>query len=115
MPDRGTQLHIELDRTSPVPLYHQMAKAIERSIESGELLPGERLENEIALADRLKVSRPTARRALQEVVDLGMLVRKRVWGPRSRRSGSAARSSCRASTTTSTRLAVVRRPRCWST
>lgn len=77
MSDKGTQLHIELDRTSPVPLYHQMAKAIERSIESGQLAPGERLENEIALADRLRVSRPTARRALQEVVDLGMLVRRR--------------------------------------
>ena len=73
----GTQFHIELDRSSPVPLYHQIAKAIEGKIEAGELAPGERLENEIALADRLKVSRPTARRALQQVVDLGMLVRKR--------------------------------------
>src|SRR5699024_12019912 len=40
-------------------------------------LPGRRLENEIALAKRLRASRPTARRALQELVDLGMLVRKR--------------------------------------
>lgn len=72
-----TTLRFSLDRTSPVPLYHQMAKAIERSIESGELPPGARLENEIALAARLHVSRPTARRALQELVDLGMLVRKR--------------------------------------
>jgi DNA-binding GntR family transcriptional regulator len=54
-----------------------MAKAIEKDIESGALAPGERLENEIALAGRLRVSRPTARRALQELVDLGMLVRKR--------------------------------------
>lgn len=75
--DEATTLRIELDRSSPVPLYHQMAKAIQRDIESGTLAPGERLENEIALAGRLRVSRPTARRALQELVDLGLLVRKR--------------------------------------
>jgi DNA-binding GntR family transcriptional regulator len=75
--DQATMLHINIDRSSPVPLYHQMAKAIEKDIETGTLTPGERLENEIALAERLRVSRPTARRALKELVDLGMLVRKR--------------------------------------
>ena len=75
--DQATMLHINLDRSSPVPLYYQMAKAIEKDIETGTLAPGQRLENEIALAGRLRVSRPTARRALQELVDLGMLVRKR--------------------------------------
>lgn len=75
--DQTTMLRIDLDHSSPVPLYHQMAKAIEKNIESGALAPGERLENEIALAERLRVSRPTARRALQQLVDLGMLVRKR--------------------------------------
>jgi DNA-binding GntR family transcriptional regulator len=75
--DKPTMLRITLDRSSPVPLYHQMATAIEKDIETGALAPGERLENEIALAGRLKVSRPTARRALQELVDLGMLVRQR--------------------------------------
>src|SRR5664280_2197755 len=75
--DQSTMLRINLDRASPVPLYYQMAKAIEKDIETGALAPGQRLENEIALAGRLRVSRPTARRALQELVDLGMLVRKR--------------------------------------
>src|SRR5665648_1104241 len=75
--DQTTMLRINLDRSSPVPLYYQMAKALEKDIETGALTPGERLENEIALAGRLRVSRPTARRALQELVDLGMLVRKR--------------------------------------
>jgi len=75
--DQATVLRINLDRSSPVPLYYQMAKTIEKEIENGELIPGQRLENEIALAGRLRVSRPTARRALQELVDLGMLVRKR--------------------------------------
>ena len=75
--DQTTPLRINLDRSSPVPLYYQMAKAIGNDIETGVLAPGERLENEIALARRLRVSRPTARRALQELVDLGMLVRRR--------------------------------------
>jgi len=70
-------MRIDLDRASPVPLYYQMAKSIEQSINTGVLAPGERLENEIALAARLRVSRPTARRAMQELVELGMLVRKR--------------------------------------
>src|ERR1039458_3049955 len=75
--EQTTMLRITLDHSSPVPLYHQMAKAIEKDIETGTLTPGERLENEIALASRLRVSRPTTRRPLQELVDLGMLVRKR--------------------------------------
>src|SRR5665811_2108770 len=75
--DQSTMPRINLDRSSPVPLYYQMAKAIEKDIETGTLAPGEHLENEIALARRLRVSRPTARRALQELVDLGMLVRRR--------------------------------------
>src|SRR5213078_1877379 len=46
-------------------------------IESGEMPPGSRLENEIALADQLGLSRPTMRQAIQHLVDKGLLVRKR--------------------------------------
>ena len=70
-------LRIDLDRSSPVPLYHQVATAIDTAIESGRLAPGEFLENEVALANRLGISRPTARQALQDLVDRGRLVRKR--------------------------------------
>lgn len=72
-----TQLSLELDRSSPVPLYFQVARQIESAIERGELGPGEKLENEIGLADRLGLSRPTMRRAIQELVVKGLLVRKR--------------------------------------
>ncbi|WP_181779867.1 GntR family transcriptional regulator [Pseudonocardia pini] len=71
------ELDVELDRTSPVPLYHQLALAIERAIETGALKPGDRLENEVALTTRLGLARPTARQAIQELVNRGMLVRKR--------------------------------------
>jgi DNA-binding GntR family transcriptional regulator len=71
------QLSLELDRTSPVPLYFQVAQQIERAIETGTLAPGDKLDNEIALADRLGLSRPTMRRAIEELVGKGLLVRKR--------------------------------------
>ena len=70
-------LAVELDRSSPIPLYYQLAQAIEAAIRDGELAPGDRFENELALAKRLTLSRPTTRRAIQELVDKGLLVRKR--------------------------------------
>lgn len=70
-------MRFDLDRNSPVPLYHQLASAIETAIQSGELVAGAALENEIALAQRLGISRPTARQALKSLVDRGLLVRRR--------------------------------------
>jgi DNA-binding GntR family transcriptional regulator len=77
-----TQLSLRVDRASPVPLYHQVAVAIEQAVESGELEPGTRLENETDLAQRLGLSRPTLRRAMQELVDKGLIVRRRGVGTR---------------------------------
>ncbi|GLV50142.1 GntR family transcriptional regulator [Thermobispora bispora] len=70
-------LEIELDRSSPVPLYFQVAEQISEAIRRGDLAPGSRLDNEILLADRLGLSRPTVRQAIQYLVDKGLLVRKR--------------------------------------
>jgi DNA-binding GntR family transcriptional regulator len=68
---------MDLERSGPIPLYFQVAKRIEQAIVDGELKPGSRLENEIALGERLGLSRPTVRRAIQELVDKGLLVRRR--------------------------------------
>ena len=68
---------LQVDRNSPVPLYFQVAQHLEGLIESGELPTGTRLENEIDLADQLGLSRPTMRRAIQYLVERGLLVRKR--------------------------------------
>ena len=68
---------IEIDRSSPTPLYLQVANGIERAQQSSDLAPGARLENEVELAQRLAISRPTVRQGIQELVDKGMLVRKR--------------------------------------
>lgn len=82
---------VDLDRNGPVPLYHQLSVRIEQAIDEGVLPPGSRLENELSIGERLRVSRPTVRRAIQDLVDKGLLVRRRgigtqvVHGPVQRR------------------------------
>jgi DNA-binding GntR family transcriptional regulator len=68
---------IRVDRSSPVPLYFQVAQHLEHMIESGELPMGTRLENEVDLADQLGLSRQTMRRAIEYLVGRGLLLRKR--------------------------------------
>ncbi|MBO0844290.1 MAG: GntR family transcriptional regulator [Nocardioides sp.] len=68
---------VAVNRSSPVPLYFQVAEQIERAIQDGHLAAGDRIENEVALADHLGLSRPTVRQAIQTLVDKGLLVRKR--------------------------------------
>ncbi len=76
-PPRSPVRPVEVDRTSPVPLYFQVATRLQELIEAGEIGVGARIENEVDLAERLGVSRPTTRRAIQYLVERGMLVRKR--------------------------------------
>lgn len=66
-----------VDRSSPVPLYFQLSQQLEAAIENGRLAPGSLLGNEIELAGRLGLSRPTVRQAIQSLVDKGLLVRRR--------------------------------------
>ncbi|MGH9119326.1 MAG: GntR family transcriptional regulator [Acidimicrobiales bacterium] len=66
-----------IDKASPVPLYYQLAQQLEAQIRSGRLHSGDRLENEIALANQLGVSRPTVRSAIQFLVDGGLVSRQR--------------------------------------
>ncbi|GII42063.1 GntR family transcriptional regulator [Planotetraspora phitsanulokensis] len=74
------QVGVSIDRSSPVPLYHQLAEQLSSAIASGTLQPGDPFENEIALAERLNLSRPTVRRAIQELVNQGLLLRRRGLG-----------------------------------
>lgn len=66
-----------MDHASPVPLYYQVATQIETAIDSGDLPVGARLGNEIDLAARLGLSRPTVRQAIGSLVDKGLVVRRR--------------------------------------
>jgi GntR family transcriptional regulator len=78
-PARLTSLPIErpVDRlTSDVPLYVQIADSLLDRIESGRLLPGDRLPPERELSDGLGVNRLTLRRALRVLESQGLLIRR---------------------------------------
>lgn len=75
--DPTVTLDLSVDRSSPVPLYFQLSQQLEAAIEHGALTPGSLLGNEIELAGRLGLSRPTVRQAIQSLVDKGLLVRRR--------------------------------------
>jgi len=69
-----------IDRSSPVPLYFQIAENLRAAVADGRLRPGDRLDNELDLCARLGVSRPTVRQAIQTLVQDGMVVRRRGLG-----------------------------------
>lgn len=73
----SSELFTDLDRTGPMPLYFQVSTRLERAIRDGSIPAGARLTNEITIAESLGLSRPTVRRAIQELVDKGLLVRRR--------------------------------------
>ena len=77
MPATPFRPDIPIDRTSGTPLYSQIAEALATLILDGALEPGTRLEDEVSMARRLEVSRPTARQALQRLVDRGLISRRR--------------------------------------
>jgi GntR family transcriptional regulator len=58
---------LAIDRSSPLPLYSQVKRAIADRIESGGFAPGDRLPSEQELAARFAVSRATVRQALAEL------------------------------------------------
>ena len=71
------ELAFNVDRSSPVPLYYQVIQGVESAIRSGTLRPGCLLDSERKLATMLNLSLPTMRKAMDELVLSGRLVRKR--------------------------------------
>ena len=68
---------VSLDHSSPVPLYHQATWALEEAIEDGRLPPGSKLNSELDRAEQLGISRLTMRAALKQLVDKGLIMRRR--------------------------------------
>lgn len=77
MSDLPDDLFEDLDRSGRIPLYHQIAERLQSAILAGDLPPGAKLENEIDLGNRLGISRPTVRKAIEELVNKGLVVRRR--------------------------------------
>lgn len=69
-----------VDRGQPVPLYHQIYLRLREEITSGERAFGSRLPTEQELSAQFDVSRITARRALDELAENGMVARRRRTG-----------------------------------
>ncbi|WP_020575689.1 GntR family transcriptional regulator [Actinopolymorpha alba] len=67
----------DLDRNSPVPLYHQLERAFLRLIADDNLVPGSRFPSETELCARFEVTRPTVRQALERLVRVGVLRKER--------------------------------------
>jgi len=65
----------QLDESSGMPLYMQLTSAIKAAVADGHLRPGDVLPSERALVDRLGIARGTARKALQQLLEEGVLVR----------------------------------------
>ncbi|MCW5951188.1 MAG: GntR family transcriptional regulator [Propionibacteriaceae bacterium] len=72
-----SQLDLQIDRTSPIPIYHQLSQQLETAIRNGTLTPGIGMESKVSIARRLDLSRPTVRHAIGELVTRGLLIRRR--------------------------------------
>jgi GntR family transcriptional regulator len=66
---------VVVDRSSPLPLYHQIKQAIWERLECGQYLPGELIPPERDLAEEFKVSRITVRRAIDDLAREGLFTR----------------------------------------
>jgi GntR family transcriptional regulator len=66
-----------LDRTSVLPLYYQIQQNLLDQIRSGTLKAGDAVPSEQEIAERLGVSRMTARQALKSLRDIGLTYTER--------------------------------------
>ncbi|MDJ0925114.1 MAG: extracellular solute-binding protein [Acidimicrobiia bacterium] len=81
---------MQIDPRQPIPIYFQLKTLILEEILAGTYPPGSRLPTEHELCERLGVSRTPVSRALSELADEGVILRKRRsgsfvnphWGPR---------------------------------
>lgn len=71
----GARVHKRRGRKSP--LVPTIANVLREAVEDGDLPPGAKLANEIVLAERIDVSRPTLRQAISILVHEGTLELRR--------------------------------------
>jgi GntR family transcriptional regulator len=71
-----SQVLSPLDESSAQPLYQQLQRSLREAIEKGIIGPDDALPPERDLAELLSVSRITVRKAVDELVEEGLLIRK---------------------------------------
>lgn len=65
-----------IDRTSPVPIYHQLKMLIRQRIKSGVWGPGDRIPTERELCHMYSISRSPVRQALSQLAREDVLIRR---------------------------------------
>jgi GntR family transcriptional regulator len=68
---------LTLDKTSPVPIYHQIKEGVIRLIDDGVVKPGDLLPSENELSNAYQISPMTVRQAMKALVDEGYVQRER--------------------------------------
>lgn len=63
-----------VDRWDPTPIYQQVAADLRRSIEAGDLEPGDALPSEQSLMAKYDVARDTVRQALGLLRDEAVII-----------------------------------------
>jgi len=66
-----------IKKDSPIPYYFQLEEILREEIESGKWTPGQQIPSESELCEILDVSRTVVRQALNELVNEGLLYRRR--------------------------------------
>lgn len=63
-----------IDKLDPTPLPEQVANAVQKRIEDGEIEPGQPIPSEKSLQQEYGVARGTVRRAVALLVERGLVV-----------------------------------------
>ncbi|WP_250673683.1 GntR family transcriptional regulator (plasmid) [Paraclostridium ghonii] len=71
---------MELDENSPIPLYYQLENIIRKRIEEGIYKVDDKIASERTLSEELNISRMTVSKAINNLVEDGVLYRKRGQG-----------------------------------
>lgn len=71
---------MKLEKGSPIPLYYQLKEIIKSEIESGEWNQGDLIPSEREMVQVCKISRPTVRQAINDLVNEGLLMRQKGHG-----------------------------------
>jgi GntR family transcriptional regulator len=74
---KGAVFEFKPDPLDSSPLYLQLARKLGQAIRDGHYKPDEALPSERVLAEVLDVSRVTARSAIDQLVDQGLIIRRR--------------------------------------
>ncbi|KHF41672.1 GntR family transcriptional regulator [Halalkalibacter okhensis] len=71
---------MKINKDSPLPLYYQVKELLKKEIHINKIKVGEMIPSERELSDMFDISRPTVRQAINDLVNEGVLKRKKGLG-----------------------------------